>query len=108
MKTDVFYYHGYSSIYLDGGWLKATPAFNIELCKKFRLLPLEFDGTEDSIYHAFDVDGRKHMEYIRDRGEFADVPLEDLQRTLREHYPSMALGFEGADFESDVARETGR
>jgi len=108
MKTDVFYYHGYSSIYLDGCWLKATPAFNIELCEKFRLLPLEFDGTEDSIYHAFDVDGRKHMEYIRDRGEFADVPLEDLQRTLREHYPSMALGFEDADFESDVARETGR
>ncbi len=108
MKTDVFYYHGYSSIYLDGGWLKATPAFNIELCEKFRLLPLEFDGTEDSIYHAFDVDGRKHMEYIRDRGEFADVPLEDLQRTLREHYPSMALGFADANFESDVARETGR
>jgi transglutaminase-like putative cysteine protease len=108
MKTDVFYYHGYSSIYLNGRWLKATPAFNIELCEKFRLLPLEFDGTEDSIYHAFDVDGRKHMEYIQDRGEFADVPLEDLQRTLREHYPSMALGFEGADFESDVARETGR
>lgn len=107
MKTDIFYYHGYSSIYLGERWLKATPAFNVELCEKFRLLPLEFDGTEDSLYHAFDVDGRKHMEYIRDRGEFADVPLEDLQRTLREKYPSMALGFEGADFEGDVARETG-
>jgi transglutaminase-like putative cysteine protease len=108
MKTDVFYYHGYSSIYLDGRWLKATPAFNVELCEKFRLLPLEFDGTEDSIFHAFDADGRKHMEYIRDRGEFADVPVEDLQRTLREKYPSMGYGLENADFESDVARETGR
>jgi transglutaminase-like putative cysteine protease len=108
MKTDVFYYHGYSSIHLDGRWLKATPAFNLELCEKFRLLPLEFDGTEDSIYHAFDADGRKHMEYVRDRGEFADVPLEDLQRTFREKYPSMELGFDDADFEGDVARETGR
>jgi transglutaminase-like putative cysteine protease len=108
MKTDVFYYHGYSSIYLDGRWLKATPAFNVELCEKFRLLPLEFDGTEDSIYHAFDVDGRKHMEYVRDRGEFADVPVEDLQRTLREKYPSMGFGLENADFEGDVAKETGR
>jgi len=108
MNTDVFYYHGYSSICLEGRWLKATPAFNIELCEKFRLLPLEFDGTEDSIYHAFDADGRKHMEYVRDRGEFADVPVEDLQRTFREKYPSMGFGLEDADFEGDVARETGR
>ena len=108
MKTDVFYYHGYSSIHLDGRWLKATPAFNVELCEKFRLLPLEFDGTEDSIYHAFDADGRKHMEYVRDRGEFSDVPLEDLQRTLREKYPSMGFALENANFESDVAEETER
>ena len=107
MKTDVFYYHGYSSIYLDGRWLKATPAFNVELCDKFRLLPLEFDGTEDSIYHAFDADGRQHMEYVRERGEFADVPLEDLQRTFREKYASMDLGLGQADFDGDVARETG-
>lgn len=110
MKTDVFYYHGYSSIYLDGRWLKATPAFNVELCEKFRFLPLEFDGREDSIYHAFDADGRKHMEYIRDHGEFADVPLEDLQRVFRDKYSAMDFGLKNAalDFEGDVARETGR
>jgi len=108
MNTDVFYFHGYSSIYLDGRWLKATPAFNVELCEKFRFLPLEFDGTEDSIYHAFDADGRKHMEYVRDRGEFADVPLEDLQKTFREKYPSMEFGFGNADFDRDVDLETGR
>ena len=108
MKTDVFYYHGYSSIRLADRWVKATPAFNVELCEKFRLLPLEFDGTEDSLYHAFDADGRKHMEYVRDRGEFADVPIEDIQRTFREHYPSLGIGFADADFESDVAEETAR
>lgn len=108
MKTDVFYFHGYSSIHLGGRWLKATPAFNVELCEKFRLLPLEFDGTEDSIYHAFDADGRKHMEYVRDRGEFADVPLEDLQRTFREHYSSLESRLENADFDRDVAAEAGR
>jgi transglutaminase-like putative cysteine protease len=106
MKTDVFYYHGYSSIRLDDRWLKATPAFNIELCEKFRLLPLEFDGKQDSIYHAFDADGRQHMEYVRDRGEYADVPLEELQRTLREKYPAIDFANEGADFEQDVENET--
>ena len=108
MKTDVFYYHGYSSIHLEGRWLKATPAFNVELCEKFRLLPLEFDGKEDSIYHAFDADGRLHMEYLRDRGEFADVPIEEMHRTLREMYPSMAGDFGEADFDRDVEEETRR
>jgi len=107
MKTDVFYYHGYTSIYLEGVWRKATPAFNVELCEKFRLRLLEFDGLEDSLYHAFDQDGRKHMEYLNDRGEFADVPIDDIQSTFREHYPGLALGTEAADFDADVARETG-
>ena len=109
MQTDIFYYHGFSSIHLDGRWLKATPAFNVELCEKFRLLPLEFNGTEDSIYHPFDADGRKHMEYLNYRGEFADVPVDDLQRTLREMYPGVALSLgEDDDFERDVAEETRR
>jgi transglutaminase-like putative cysteine protease len=61
MKTDIFYWHGYTSIFLLGKWVKATPAFNIQLCEKFRLKPLEFDGKEDSIYHPFDMEGNKHM-----------------------------------------------
>ena len=76
MKTDIFYWHGYTSIYLDGKWVKATPAFNIELCEKFRLKPLDFDGLADSIYHPFDLDGNRHMEYLGYRGEFADVPID--------------------------------
>ena len=31
MGTDVFYYHGYAQLRVDGRWLNATPAFNIEL-----------------------------------------------------------------------------
>ncbi len=106
MKTDVFYWHGYTSILLDGQWLKATPAFNIELCEKFRLRPLEFDGTADSIYHPFDLQGNRHMEYLNFRGEFADVPVEDMRATFTRYYPqSDQLGT--ANFEQDVARETG-
>src|SRR6185295_18628713 len=65
MKTDVFYWHGYTSILLGERWVKATPAFNVELCEKFKLAPLEFDGTTDSLFHAFTPDGTRHMEYLR-------------------------------------------
>jgi transglutaminase-like putative cysteine protease len=87
MGTDLFVYHGYTDLHLEGRWVKATPAFNLELCKRFRVKPLEFDGREDSIFHPFDADNRRHMEYLRDRGTYADVPVDEIQRVFRETYP---------------------
>ncbi|MFW6335495.1 MAG: transglutaminase-like domain-containing protein [Desulfosalsimonas sp.] len=107
MQTDVFYWHGYTEIYLNGKWVKATPAFNIELCEKFALKPLEFDGENDSIYHSFDLEGRRHMEYVSFRGEFADVPLEAVIDTFRRRYPSAVRQWTAdADFDMDVEDET--
>src|SRR3954463_13394135 len=89
MGTDLFVYHGYAELQLDGKWVKATPAFNLALCTRFRVKPLEFDGREDSIFHPFDEDNRRHMEYVRWRGEFADVPAEDIKRVFSETYPAL-------------------
>jgi transglutaminase-like putative cysteine protease len=105
MKTDVFYWHGYTAIHLHGAWLKATPAFNVELCERFRIRALEFDGRTDSIYHPFDLDGREHMEYLAYRGEFDDVPLAAMTTDFRRHYPGLWAALGDADFERDVARE---
>jgi transglutaminase-like putative cysteine protease len=105
MRTDVFFWHGYTSIFLGGRWVKATPAFNIELCEKFGLLPLEFDGRNDSIYHPFDLEGNRHMEYVNDRGELADVPIESIDKTFREQYGQLDYMGDGADFDQDVDQE---
>jgi transglutaminase-like putative cysteine protease len=109
MGTDLFYWHGYTSVHLEGRWVKATPAFNIELCDKFGFLPLEFDGRSDSIYHPFDRAGKKHMEYVRERGEYADPPVEAIVATFQEHYPRMmadsSLRFSQGDFEAEVEAE---
>lgn len=105
MNTDVFFWHGYTAIWLGGQWLKATPAFNIELCEKFHLKPLDFDGREDSLYHAFDLQGNRHMEYLNDRGAFDEVPLAEILATFAEHYDFGDM--DGADFEADVEEESG-
>ncbi len=106
MGTDVFAYHGYTELYLGGKWLKATPAFNLSLCHKAKILPLEFDGENDSIYHPFDTEGRRHMEYLRYRGVYLDVPLEDMLRCFAELYPmsaeQVAVARKERDFESEV------
>jgi transglutaminase-like putative cysteine protease len=111
MKTDIFYFHGYTAIYLEDKWVKATPAFNIELCTKFELLPLEFNGREDSLYHEFDIAGNKHMEYVNDRGEHLDLPFDEMSAVFREHYPAMfndsAAMPRKADWEQEVNRERG-
>lgn len=111
MQTDVFYWHGYAEIWCDDAWRKATPAFNLELCERFDLLPLEFDGCADSLYHPFDRHGHRHMEYVAQRGSFDDVPLAQMTADLARLYPlwqpqQPELG--RRDFLADVARETGR
>lgn len=91
MGTDVFVYHGYADLYLDGAWHKATPAFNASLCARFGVAPLEFDGTEDALLHPFTGDGNRHMEYIRDRGVFADLPLERIFAAFAATYSGSVL-----------------
>src|SRR5690606_17719227 len=110
MKTDLFYWHGYTDIHLNGKWVKATPAFNIELCDKFGLKPLEFNGEEDSIYHPFDKAGNRHMEYVNYRGEFAEPPVEQILDTYMTHYPHWRNRRNSAsdDFAAEVAAENAR
>lgn len=105
MKTDVFYWHGYTAIYLDGIWVKATPAFNIELCERFRIQPLDFDGRSDAIYHPFDLNGNRHMEYLQYRGEFTDVPIDQIIETFQQEY-MLTPSWSAADFDHDTALET--
>jgi len=92
MGTDLFYYHGYTELYLGGKWVKATPAFDRGLCEKFGVRPLEFAGREDSLFHPHDVSGRRHMEYLRDRGPALDVPVADILETFNRCYPQLAEG----------------
>ena len=109
MKTDLFVWHGYTEVWLHDRWLKATPAFNLSLCERFGLLPLDWDGRSDSLYHPFDATGQRHMEYVAQRGSFDDVPLAAIVESFRATYPGwgdQGQALQGQDFQADVARET--
>lgn len=88
--TDVFIYHGITELWLGERWVKATPTFNLTLCEKFRIRPLDFDGRADAVFHPFDRDGRRHMEYLRQRGSYADVPVDILMPAMLAAYPALA------------------
>ena len=75
MGSDLFVYHGFAECYLEGKWVKATPAFNIDLCRKHHVPPLEFNGREDSLFQAYNSQNQRFMEYIDFHGLYADIPV---------------------------------
>jgi len=87
MGTDLFVFHGFSEFLLDGEWVKASPAFNIEMCERFDTKPLEFDGYSDALFHEYDKQGNRHMEYVNQRGSYDDFPYEEMRATFEETYP---------------------
>ena len=107
IKTDTFRWHSYTELYLSGRWVKATPAFDRALCERAGIKPLDFDGEKDSLFHPFDKAGRRHMEYLKDRGTFADVPFDIIVADFRTHYPSLMSGSGLAgDFHTEAVAET--
>jgi transglutaminase-like putative cysteine protease len=109
MNTDLFIWHGYAEVWLDQRWIKLTPVFNIELCEKFGLLPLDWDGEHDSLYHAYDQAGNRHMEYVNERGSFQDMPVSQIVVDFKRVYAGWeALNDSGVDFDQDVQQELRR
>ena len=97
MGTDVFVFHGYVSLHVGGDWRKVSPAFNAELCARFGVPPLEFDGRSDALLHAYDGEGRRHMEYIADHGTWTDVPFDVMFGAFRETYGAVGITGERSD-----------
>jgi len=74
----IFVYHGYVELYIEGKWVKATPAFDLRLCENNRIIPVEFDGKNDAVLHLYNLDGELHIEYLKDIGRYSDVPLDEI------------------------------
>ena len=110
---DLFLHHGYAVLHIDGQWVKAAPAFNIELCNKFDVLPTEFDGQKNALFQQYDAKGRLHMDYVADHGIWSDFPFDRMAKDFRDFYPDSvydadarskvdyAIKVENRDFEDE-------
>ena len=86
MGSDLFVCHGFAELYLEGNWVKATPAFNRELCEKHHVPPLEFNGREDSLFQPYNSKNQKFMEYVAFRGVYPDVPVDQIVEAWKKAY----------------------
>jgi len=100
---DIFIWHSYTELEIDGQWVKCTPAFDKVLCERAGIAPLDFDGVNDSLFHPFDQVGRRHMEYLKDRGAFADVPFATIVADFKAFYPKLvAASASATSFRDEV------
>lgn len=87
--------HGMVDIFLEGKWVKSSPAFNASLCEKCNVAPLDFDGENDSIFQEYNRDGNEFMEYLEDYGHFEDLPLDFIFQNMKDHYGHFLNRVEG-------------
>jgi transglutaminase-like putative cysteine protease len=86
LGTDLFAWHGYVEMWIEGRSVKAAPAFNAALCARFGVPPLELNGVDDAMLQAFDGEGRRYMEYLADRGMYDDLPLDEILASFKALY----------------------
>lgn len=99
LGSDLFVYHGFTEFFLDEKWVQATPAFNKELCERHHVVPLDFNGHEDSIFQAYNLEKKQFMEYVTYHGSFADIPLDRIVIAWEEIYGKDRVGKWIKDFE---------
>jgi len=87
LEKDYLVFHGAAEMFLEGKWVKGTPAFNRRLCDFLGVDPIEFDGTSDAIFQEYDRKGNVFMEYLHDYGAFDDMPYQMFLDELDKHYP---------------------
>ncbi len=98
LGTNILVFHGYTELFLNNKWVKATPAFNKKLCKKIGVLPLDFDGENDSVFQQYSPSGEKFMEYLHDYGQFAELPFELMMGEWEKYYPHLFADTVYGDF----------
>jgi len=87
--TNLYAWHGYNEVMVEGRWVKASPTFNSSMCAKVGVAPLEFDGRSDAILQPFDSQGRTYMRYEKYHGAFHDVPAKFLAAEMYRLYPDV-------------------
>jgi transglutaminase-like putative cysteine protease len=107
--TDIIYSHGFTEFYIDGRWLKATPAFNIEMTEKLGLVPVTFDGLSDGVFPRLDKRGELSIEYLKDVGDFPDLPFEHIMDSFRrllgdERYEDMMKMIDEHGYDGSLAK----
>ncbi len=86
MGTNLFVYHGYDELYIEGKWIKATPTFDLNMCQEKGIVPVEFDAKNNAMLHSHNKDGELQIEYVCDHGHYQNLPLDKIHNARAQAY----------------------
>jgi len=78
--SNIFPFHGLADLYINGRWVRTTPTYDRAYCEKMMVTPVPFNGEDDAMLPSHTDDGRPNVEYIRDRGFFYDLPIDEIRK----------------------------
>ncbi|MEE8372426.1 MAG: transglutaminase family protein [Dehalococcoidia bacterium] len=86
-------YHGYAELFVEGNWVHASPAYDLQKCQRNGFVPVEFDGVNDAKDSPCDQKGRPHIEYVLDHGHYADFPWDMLVEEGQKFWAGLGLSW---------------
>jgi transglutaminase-like putative cysteine protease len=91
---DLFPFHGFAELYVDGKWVHASPAYDIETCRRKGFVPVDFDGVNDAIDSPYTENGEPHIEHIEYHGPYADFPWDEMLSYYQGWAAKLGMGWE--------------
>lgn len=76
--VDVFPFHGYTELFIDGRWVHASPAYDLGTCRRKGFIPVDFDGIRDAKDSQYTESGEPHIEHVDDHGPYEDFPWDEI------------------------------
>jgi hypothetical protein len=77
--TNVFAYNGYAEVLVHGRWVKAAPMYDRQFCRDRGIPLVVFNGDKDALLPARTLDGRRHVEYLKNHGAYTDLPYDSIK-----------------------------
>jgi hypothetical protein len=96
--------HGYAEMFLGGRWIHVSPAYDRDVCERNGFVPVEFDGENDARDSLFNRRNGKHIEHVKDHGQFADFPWDFVVEYRKKWVASMGRGWK--EFTENVESHT--
>ena len=96
--------HGYAELHIDGKWVHASPAYDLETCRRNGFVPVEFDGVNDAKDSPYNRDGKPHIEHVKDHGHYADFPWDDIVNYRKEWVAR--IGREWTEYTENVGKHS--
>jgi len=103
LGTNLMTFHAYTELFIRGRWVKATPSFDRQLCQDQGWQLVVFDGQNDALLPAQDLQGRPHVTYLKYHFTSPGVPLDEIMAAWTKVYGPQRLARWRADWEAAQA-----